>query len=409
MLRATLLASTAALCVMSAPVLAQGADAEAQRQAIFEQMLNDPGNRALMRDYARSSVQLREFEAAAATLERLLDQDPQNTAARVELAIAYFALGNYDVAEYHLAAAERSGALTPAQQAEVARYRREVDSRTNTSQFTGRIEVGYAFTEESEEEGPFINAALEWRIDLGGPFVTQWVTEAGYSSYSPDEEFTANSRQNFRLRTGPEFRLQGDAYGPRLQPYIEFGLFDGDEFTGRDSRTWEFGVAYQNPLNEQFTVYGDFSYGFTEFTEEFASPEGLEFYEVEIGATYRPSRDTRIRLTGLLREEETDEFFGPPQESTITGARLSAQHAFDIGLAYLPNRWVIGGFADYRMTEQEGLDILDNTYGAWLRAFVYEDIYVEVSASQIMSEQDFGFFIIDTEETIMSVQLGWEF
>ncbi len=410
MFRHSFLAAAASLALLAPPALAQTADAAAQRQAVFQQLLSDPSNRQLMRDYARLSVQMRDFEAAAATLERLLDLEPTNVAARVELAIAYFSLGSYAVAEYHLAAAAASGTLSPAQAAQVARYRQEAQERGDSSAYSGRLEVGYAYSSEAGESGPFVNAAIDWRIDLGDANATQWVTEAAYAGYAPDGEFTFNERQTFRLRTGPEFRLQSDAYGPRLQPYVELNWFDGAEFSGRDARAWEFGVAYQNPLNARVTVYGDFSAGHTEFLGDFLFVRGFDFQEVELGATYRPSRDTRLRATALWRAEETEEFFGPPVETTITGLRLSGQHAFEQDFLDVPNRWIVGAFADRRLTAQDGLDVTDDTYGAWLRAFVYEDVYLELSAARLMSESDFGFgFVTERQETIMTVQLGWEF
>ncbi|OZA16902.1 MAG: hypothetical protein B7Y02_02765, partial [Rhodobacterales bacterium 17-64-5] len=106
MVRAVFL--TAALG-LAAPVLAQDTAAVAERQAILTQMLAAPTDRELMRRYAALSVQLRDFEAAAATLERLVALEPGNSSARLELAVAYFALGNYDLAEYHLQAAQASG------------------------------------------------------------------------------------------------------------------------------------------------------------------------------------------------------------------------------------------------------------------------------------------------------------
>ena len=79
MVRTTLLATAAAFAFLSAPLAAQ--DVSATRDAVFQQMLADPSNREIMSEYARLSVQLRDFEAAAATLERLVDLDPANTPA----------------------------------------------------------------------------------------------------------------------------------------------------------------------------------------------------------------------------------------------------------------------------------------------------------------------------------------
>jgi Flp pilus assembly protein TadD len=84
---------------------------EAERAAVFARMLDAPADRSLMAAYAQLSIQLRDYEAAAATLERLIDLEPANATARLELATAYFAMGNYPLAEYHLNAAAASGAL----------------------------------------------------------------------------------------------------------------------------------------------------------------------------------------------------------------------------------------------------------------------------------------------------------
>jgi predicted Zn-dependent protease len=127
----------AASMVVPVAATAQSGSLDSQRQAVFAQLIASPADRALMLAYARLSVQMRDFEAAAATLERFLDLDPGNTAARVELATAYFALGAYGVAQYHLAAAAASGGLTAEQAEQVARYRAETEARQAPHQITG--------------------------------------------------------------------------------------------------------------------------------------------------------------------------------------------------------------------------------------------------------------------------------
>jgi DNA-binding SARP family transcriptional activator len=95
-----------------------------------------------MAQYARLSIQLRDFEAAAATLERLIDLEPANATARLELATAYFAMGNYPLAEYHLNAAAASGALSPEQLASVEAYRGAAAERDAPSRFSGSVAAG---------------------------------------------------------------------------------------------------------------------------------------------------------------------------------------------------------------------------------------------------------------------------
>jgi Flp pilus assembly protein TadD len=112
---AVCLAAAAITGIGTAATAQSAAALEAERAAVFARMLDAPADRVLMAHYARLSIQLRDFEAAAATLERLIDLEPANATARLELATAYFAMGNYPLAEYHLNAAAASGALSPEQ------------------------------------------------------------------------------------------------------------------------------------------------------------------------------------------------------------------------------------------------------------------------------------------------------
>jgi hypothetical protein len=384
---------------------------------VFQQMLADPANRQLMRDYARLSVQMRDFEAAASTLERLIDLEPDNSAARVELAVAYFALGSYAVAEYHLTAAQTSGVLTPEEAATVARYSEEAAERSDGSDYSGRIEAGYAWTDTTgtffspgDEGGAFINGSIDWRIDMGGPHATQWVTEFAFTSFDP-EAGSLNGRTTGRLRTGPEFRIARDAYGPRLQPYVEFGWRTGDPLLFTDFNSLAVGLAYINPVNARVTVYADARLG-TE-TAVNGGFGDFEFHEVDLGLTYRPSRDTRFRLSGTVGERnQVNTAF--PIDTTDASLRLSAQHAFDPAFQNLPNRWVVGGFAELaRQTRDDGFgfetEIDRQLFGVWMRAFVYEDIYLEAGASQLFEDTDFGFGTDSREQTVYTFQVGWEF
>ncbi|GAB5446675.1 tetratricopeptide repeat protein [Gymnodinialimonas sp.] len=409
MFRAPLLASVAALSLFSAPLAAQNAGAEAQRQAVFQQMLTDPANRQLMQQYARLSVEARDFEAAAATLERLVDLEPNNTTARVELAVAYFALGSYAVAEYHLAAAQASGTLTPAQATQVARYQEEAQDRDDRSDYSGRLAIGYAYADTTGEQGAFVSGSVDWRLDMGNADVTQWVTEFAFSTYRPGDN-SINDRTNLRLRTGPEWRIAGDAYGPRLQAYAELGWFQNDDLLPGDFTSWGIGLAYANPINERFTVYADLATG-----REIADAAGdadFNFHEFDLGVTYRPSRDTRVRLSSTFGSR-TEVDAANPIEFTEASVRLAAQHAFDVGWENLPNRWIAGAFAEMGQTELVNggtiTDLEEHSYGLWLRAFIFEDIYIETAAAQVHEDAVTGGLTTTREEMIYTFQVGWEF
>ena len=413
MFRAPLLASVAALSLLTTPLAAQqSGELAAQRDAVFQQMLADPANRSLMQQYAQLSVQMRDFEAAAATLERLVDLEPTNTAARIELAIAYFALGSYAVAEYHMATAQSTGQLSPDQAARLARYQAESVERGDGSELDGRIEAGFAWPQESGDSGTFFNANIDYRFDLGDANVTMWVTEFAYTGYQPQED-SQIARQTARLRTGPEFRIGGDAYGPRLQPYLEVEWQERDEFFAVGYTSYAVGAAYQNPINERFTAYADLQFGRANADNQFGAD--YEFHEASVGLTYRPSRDTRFRINGWLEEQREVEgaAFSAPFTTTFSGVRVSAQHAFDPNFNVLPNRWVVGGFAGYELIDRQSnfsdTEIDETTFGAFVRAFIYEDIYVETAYARVARDNVTNGFASAIDENIFSVQLGWEF
>jgi hypothetical protein len=70
------------------------------------------------------------------------------------------------------------------------------------------------------------SGALTWSLDLGDANATEWVTQIGLSTYQIDAGPGASTsdRQSLRLRTGPQFQLTGEAFGPRLQPYVELRI-----------------------------------------------------------------------------------------------------------------------------------------------------------------------------------------
>jgi tetratricopeptide (TPR) repeat protein len=184
----------AAMTGIGPAAAAQSAAAlEAERAAVFARMLDAPADRSLMAHYARLSIQLSDFEAAAATLERLIDLEPANATARLELATAYFAMGNYPLAEYHLNAAAASGALSAEQLASAEAYRgAAAGTRNAPSRISGSVAAGIVSADG--EIGVLGTGALTWSLDLGDANATQWVTQIGLSTYQLDADPGARPR-----------------------------------------------------------------------------------------------------------------------------------------------------------------------------------------------------------------------
>ena len=93
---ATLLAPADA--VAQAPAGQETATLEAQKEALFQQMLRNPANLDVTFAYADVSARLGDYEAAVSALERMLLFNPDLPRVQLELGALYFRMGSYDVA-----------------------------------------------------------------------------------------------------------------------------------------------------------------------------------------------------------------------------------------------------------------------------------------------------------------------
>jgi tetratricopeptide (TPR) repeat protein len=397
---AVCLAAAAITGIGTAATAQSAAALEAERAAVFARMLDAPADRALMAHYARLSIQLRDFEAAAATLERLIDLEPANATARLELATAYFAMGNYPLAEYHLNAAAASGALSPEQLASVEAYRGAAAERDAPSRFSGSVAAGIVSADG--QIGVLGTGALTWSLDLGDANVTRWVTQIGLSTYQLDADPGASTsdRLSFRVRTGPQFQLTGEAFGPRLQPYVELRSVRYPDAATSDYDAFFVGLAYQNAHSAAWSSFGDASIGWGALD---ASGADIDFHDVSLGVTYRPSREAFYRLTLSMGSEDT-----ATRQEDQHGLRFDYGRDFD-GPAAMPGPdWRAGAFASV-----DWLDITDTgvardetvtATGLSLRAYLNDDVYVETRGTHLA--RDGG---TNADETVFSMQLGLEF
>jgi tetratricopeptide (TPR) repeat protein len=373
---------------------------EAERAAVFARMLDAPADRTLMTQYARLSIQLRDFEAAAATLERLIDLEPANATARLELATAYFAMGNYPLAEFHLNAAAASGALSPEQLASAEAYRGAAAERDEPSQISGSVAAGIVSADG--EIGVLGTGALTWSLDLGDANATQWVTQIGLSTYQLDTDPGASTsdRLSFRIRTGPQFQLTGEAFGPRLQPYVELESVRYPDASASDYDAFFVGLAYQNAHSAAWTSFADAAIGWGELN---ASGADIDFHDISLGVTYRPSREAFYRLTLSMGSEDT-----ATRAEDQHGLRVDYGREFDGPAALSAPDWRAGAFAsvDWRDITDTGVaqDETVTAAGLSLRAYLNDDLYVETRGTHLARDG-----VTDSDETVFSMQLGLEF
>jgi hypothetical protein len=117
------------------------------------------------------------------------------------------------------------------------------------------------------------------------------------------------------VRTGPQFQLTGEAFGPRLQPYVEFEAVRYPDAATSDYDAVFVGLAYQNAHSAAWTSFADASIGWGELD---ATGADIDFHDVSLGVTYRPSREAFYRLTLSMGSEDTatrneDEHRGAPR------------------------------------------------------------------------------------------------
>lgn len=389
------------LALAAPPVLAQStAELAAQRDAVFARMIDAPADRALMSEYARLSVAMRDYESAIATLERLLDLEPGNATARLELATAYFAIGNNALAEYHLAAATASGALGPEQLSTAEAYRTAAVARDEPAMLSGSVAAGIVAADG--ETGFIGNGNLTFSLDLGDANATRWITQAGFSTYQidPGPGASTSDRRLFRLRSGPQFLLTGEAFGPRLQPYVQLESARYPDAPASDYDAIFFGVAYQNAHSAEWSSFADIALGRGELRQSGAD---IDFHELDAGVVYRPGSDAFVRLTFSLDGEDT-----ATRHEDRRAVRIDYSRDFDVPSVRTLRNWQAGAFASvdwYDITDMgTPADRTVHAAGLSLRAYFTDDFFVETRGTHVSRNG-----VTDSNETILSMQLGLEF
>lgn len=392
------LRASASVLSLALSVTALQAATPAERDALFLRLKAAPTNDALALQYARMSVELRDYEAAVSVLERVLDRDPASVDARLQLAQAYFALGSYEVAQYHFTILQRSGALTPQEAQEAAAYRDATREGRQRQSLSGYVEIGAAHLSDLGETGTVGTLSLTHRIDMGGPTRRDWVTGiridlAEFGSGTPLGQTSG------RITTGPIFSLNGDRFGPTLRPYLSFRAVDDDQVT-EDRTSLGLGAVYDNALSANWSIFAGAEGG--RITYNIPDVDG-NYAEGRIGAVWALSNDTRLRATLFARTHDMDQ---PAFDSDEAALRLDMAHSFRTRLG--PRDWVVSAFVQYD-EEEFATTREDETrqIGAALRAYFTQDFYVEPQVQYFDRSSNVAGFEVD--ETLVSLSVGLEF
>lgn len=374
------------------------ASSQAERDAVFARLLRSPDDRELMLQYARLSVALRDYEAAVSTLERMLRLDPGDALSRYELAIAYFALGSLELAAHHFALLGDGAALPGELAAELRAYTAQTAAAMRPSRITGRVMAG--FTHEEGARGNTASVALTWRIDMGTATPSFWLTDVLGTTLRYSEAGSGNAR-GFLLRSGPMFSIDGTAYGPHLRPYLE--LRDERDLVGENRRGYGVGLQLRATHSAQWSSFADLRYGQVEAGEIDLDLDETEF---SFGASWRPTRDTLLRVSARLRDESNSGVGA----RRWTGLRVDASQEFRPGDLPVPRNWVVAAYVQSdRIEWSDGISLSErrDSAGIGLRAFVTRSVFVDASARHMRWTSDLA--LREGERTLGALQIGMEF
>jgi len=334
---------------------------DARQDALFAQLYDRPDDLDLMFEYARVSVELNDYEAAIATLERALAYNPRVPAIRLELGALYYRVGAYGAAQAYFGQARASGELTPAQDAQVQEYLDRADDRTARSRLSGEVFAGGIASsnasigpdditilsagtpvtgrEVTGDVGAFARGSIRHDYDLGRANADVWRTGAGISTVKfPDED--ASDFVSLALRTGPVLSLTPDEYGPKLRPFVEgdYVHFGGDSLYA----TAGAGAEYVNTVSDRWTVFAEAGLAGRQFFSGLDDEDRVTG-RVTVGAAYKPAPDLTLRGRIRLRGDRAARDFN---SSLSAGVRVEAIWRYDPGLAIAGRKWVLAGHAD---------------------------------------------------------------
>lgn len=370
------------------------------RSELFEALYQNPDDRDLMLRYARSAASDGDFEAAVATLERLVDLEPANQEARLELAKAYFALGQNGVAGYHLGIYRQRADLTPAEAAAADALARAAASRDSGFQAAGSLEAGAVHSSDTGDTGLSYSARLRLRWDFDGPRPHSWDALVRVDGRDYGSATTPDGSQVF-LRTGPNLALSDRAFGPRLHPYIELGSVDDPDVVENGDRAL-LGLYYSQPINETFSIYGDLAYG--RLNRDILAGDA-DVTRVMVGADVHASSNLTFRVSLRHQNEEADP---AGIDTERNSARLDMFYAFSPSFNRAGRDWLAEAFVQTDNENSTGgikEDFL--TYGVAVKAFVSKDIFVRASARRV--ERDSSIAGLSRSNSLLGLSVGWEF
>jgi tetratricopeptide (TPR) repeat protein len=158
----------------------EGAEAgslQAQKNALFQQMLGDPSNLDVTFAYADVSARLGDYEAAVSALERMLLFNPDLPRVQLELGALYYRMGSYDLARSHF---ERAAAGNPPTEvgARVDQYLGDIEKAESRHHVSGYVFSGVQYQTDANVAGSSLILSPIGPVLLGNQFRLQEASSA---------------------------------------------------------------------------------------------------------------------------------------------------------------------------------------------------------------------------------------
>ncbi|MEX2518589.1 MAG: hypothetical protein WD969_04565, partial [Paracoccaceae bacterium] len=316
-------------------------DLRARQTALYQALLAEPDNLDIMFEHALVSVELRDFESAITTLERMLIYNPALSRAKVELGAAYFRLGAYENSRYYFDDVLANHNPPPEVARRINVFVDEIGKRTQTSGFSGIASFGLAYSSNAnlgppnadvlffdtdftlnpdfvEADDIGVRALAQGRhyYDLNRPNNDVWLSDFQIFSLHYFEE-TAGDIDSFTFQTGPRLALTPRSYGPTIRPFVSGELLN----SGNDLLYYGAGVGvdFSNTLSDEVNIFAAFETKWREYDER-NDFDGLSISAV-LGAAYSPDANTTFSAVVIGDTDQTSADFNTNYE---LGLRLAA-------------------------------------------------------------------------------------
>lgn len=449
-------ALAAAMSLIAGAASAQVTPAEAEtlraEQAdIFQQMFEAPDNVDLMFRYALVSIKLQDFEAAITTLERILIYRPDEPRVKTELGASYFRIGSYPIARFYFDEVVNDPAAPDDLKTRVAGFIEEIDRRTQTSYFTGKIGLAGVLTTNANnapgsadflvadqiatalgpnvtdqtDVGAQFSGQVSHFYDLGNASGDQWRTDLSFVSLH-FADVSEGDIDAVVARTGPKLSVDDDRYGVKMRPFVEADhiRYGNDPLLS----TIGIGVEVTNTIDQNMAFFSDLRLGYRD--HHAPSPAGSVFPSSQDGVIVRGRvglnyfYNESLALTGQIigdyeavtgdaQTSASGALLNDASDSFEIGLRGTARYFYDSGMEFASRRWMLTGEAgaNYRTFTGSSLgntnerEDVEFRFGVGNTAYVQDGFALVTRASYFIRESNITQFDLDN----LTVTIGAEF